>query len=362
MKKRHLWTLFCVLIVSAVVLSGFQQNPGDKNGTKEKHDPFAIVKVDGGMVSGEVVTEEDGKVLHIFRGVPYAAPPVGNLRWRPPQKVENWKGVLDCTEWAPMAQQPDASGSSAARGGIDEDCLHLNIVTPAQKDSDRFPVMVFFHGGGLATHTGNSNTYNNTALPMKGVVVVTVNSRLGPLGYMAHPALTEESEYGASGNYGTMDLVASLKWIRKNIKAFGGDPKNVTIFEESGGGTKTLSVMTTPFGKGLFHKAIIESGDGAINPAGRYPLANSEAAGVNLQEALGITEGTHEDVLAAMRAKTWEEIIEAGGDSGFSPRLTIDGHMLTDTVYNIFASGEQGKIPSIVGAQNRRKCFRAPPR
>lgn len=299
------------------------------------------IKVSGGKVSGTV---EDG--VRIYKGIPYAAPPVGELRWRPPHRVESWKGVLECDEWADRAPQLDQPGL----GGVSEDCLHLNLLTPAESESDKLPVMVFFHGGGLSIHTGNSTVYCNTALPNKGVVVVTVNSRLGPLGYLSHPALTDESHHNASGNYGTMDLVMALKWVRNNIKAFGGDPDNVTIFGESGGGSKVLSVMSSPLAKGLFHRAIIESGSMSAMPGGTTALADAEAAGEKLAAKLGV-DG-EEDVLAAMREKSWEEILEAAADPelGFRANLTIDGWVLPDSVNNIFQAGKQSDVPLMVGA------------
>ncbi len=299
------------------------------------------ISVSGGKISG---TEEDG--VRIYKGIPYAAPPVGKLRWRPPQSVKGWRGVLECDEWADRAPQLDQPGL----GDISEDCLHLNVITPAERQSDKLPVMVFFHGGGLSIHTGNSLVYCNTALPKKGVIVVTVNSRLGPLGYLAHPALTAESRHDASGNYGTLDLIASLKWVRRNIKSFGGDPDNVTIFGESGGGSKVLSVMSSPLAKGLFHRAIIESGSMSAMPGATTALVDAEAAGERLAAKLGV-DG-EEDVLAAMREKSWEEILEAASDQevAFMANLVAEGWVLPDTVNNIFQNGEQSDVPLIVGA------------
>jgi len=335
--KRSLWIRGVVLVL-LVTCTLFLSSCGRDDSDPYVDDPISVT---GGKISG---AKQDG--MRIYKGIPYAAPPVGNLRWKPPAAVIPWSGVLACADWAPAAPQPydDPMGN---RGGIDEDCLYLNIVTPAERVSDGLPVMVFFHGGGLASHTGNSETYNNTSLPKKGVIIVTVNSRLGPIGYMAHPELTTESGYNGSGNYGTMDLVAALTWIKNNIGAFGGNANNVTIFGESGGGTKTISVITTPFGKGLFHKAIIESGDGAINPArSGSDLATQHAAGQKLFQALGVT------TLAQARAKTWQQIIDAGTAASFSPTLTIDGRWLTKTVNAIFSAGEQGNFPLIVGGQS----------
>lgn len=301
-------------------------------------DPISVT---GGLVSG---TMEDG--VRIYKGIPYAAPPMGKLRWSPPHAVKPWKGVLACDQWADRAPQINQPGL----GEISEDCLHLNVITPAQKESDKLPVMVFFHGGGLSIHTGNSLVYCNTALPQKGVIVVTVNSRLGPLGYLAHPALTAESRHNASGNYGTLDLIASLKWVRKNIAAFGGDPGNVTIFGESGGGSKVLSVMSSPLAKDLFHRAIIESGSMSAMPGATTALADAEAAGQRLAAKLGVDAA--EDVLAAMREKSWEEILQAAADPevAFAANLIADGWVLPDTVSNIFLKGQQSNVPLIVGA------------
>ena len=221
--------------------------------------------------------------------------------------------------------------------------------------------MVFFHGGGLTLGTGNFVLYNHTALPLKGVVVVTVNSRLGSIGYMAHPALTAESEHQASGNYGTLDLIASLKWVQKNIAAFGGDPDNVLIFGESGGGTKTMSLVTSPLAKGLFHKAIVESGSVVASPERTATLEEAEEVGERIAAKLGL-EGKS-DVLAAMRAASWEDIVAAEwqkrpragalpvpSDRAYRTDLTVDGWVLPASVHEMLRQGKQHDVPLIVGA------------
>jgi len=321
-----------------------------------------VVDTSAGRIQGTAV-QEQGAVVRVFKGIPYAAPPVGSLRWRAPKPPVPWKGVRDATEWADRAPQGGGSTMGAA-GSISEDCLHLNVVTAAKTTSDKLPVMVFFHGGGLTTGTANSPLYNNTALPRKGVVVVTVNSRLGPIGYMAHPALTAESEHGASGNYGTLDLIASLEWVQKNITAFGGDPKNVLIFGESGGGTKTLSLLSSPLAQGLFHKAIVESGSASASPERTTTLEAAEAAGERIAAKLGI-EG-EQDVLAALRAKSWEEIIRAASDTEVSYRanLTVDGWVLPKSVSETLEQGKQHDVPLIVGANEgeRRELEESVPR
>jgi para-nitrobenzyl esterase len=307
-----------------------------------------VVQTKLGKVSG-ITAEDGGEKVYLFRAIPYAAPPVGEGRWKAPKPPKAWDGVRDATKWS--AQCPQRSGSRMGEpGNIGEDCLYLNVVTAAKNANEKRPVMVFFHGGGLTTGTGNSNTYNHTALPRKGVVVVTVNSRLGPIGYMAHPALSKESGRNASGNYGTLDLIQSLKWVKNNIAAFGGDPNNVLIFGESGGGTKTLSVMTSPLAKGLFHKAIVESGSALISSERVTTLEKGEAAGKRISAKLGLDKAENE--LAALRAAKWEDIIAAGGDRevAFPANLVVDGYVLPQSVHDTFKNGKQGDVPLIVGA------------
>ncbi|MBN1654452.1 MAG: carboxylesterase family protein [Deltaproteobacteria bacterium] len=309
----------------------------------EKTEP---VTTSLGTVIGEVLIDKRSKSkVHRFRGIPYATAPVGELRWKPPLPVEPWNETLECTEWPNRAPQPE---DDIGLGTISEDCLYLNLVTPAERNG-LLPVMVFFHGGGLTVHTGNSEVYNNTALPSAGVVVVTVNMRLGAMGYLAHPGLTAESEKSASGNYGTLDMIESLKWVRDHIHSFGGDKDNVTIFGESGGGTKVISVMASPLAAGLFHRAIVESGSSSVLMQ-TGDLATNEANGVTLQNALGITGNPADPAtLAAMRAKTMDEIVATDYTTG----LTVDGWVLEDTIPNVFQAGEQINVPLMCGAQTR---------
>lgn len=312
---------------------------GDAAAPTPYSDPVTIT---GGQVSGMT---KDG--FHIYRGIPYAAPPVGNLRWKPPQPVVPWSGVREATAWPNRAPQPE---DGLGLGAISEDCLYLNLTTPAKTKQDRLPVMVFFHGGGLVNHTGNSLLYNNTALPAQGVIVITVNMRLGAMGFLAHPALTAESPDHASGNYGILDMIASLRWVRDNIHHFGGDKNNVTIFGESGGGTKVSSVMASPLAAGLFHRAIVESGSGSVSSAtATSTLAANETRGQTFQTALGIAGASDATALAAMRAKTMAQILAAN----FTPTPTVDGYTLPDTIANIFTNGQQNNVPLIVGAQTR---------
>ncbi len=306
----------------------------------------AVVQTSLGAVKGESVTDT-GATAFIYRGIPYAAPPVGDLRWKAPQPAARWEGERDATQWPNRC--PQGESSMGAGGPISEDCLYVNVVTSAAKSDEKRPVMVFFHGGGLTTGTGNSTTYNHPMLPSKGVVVVTVNSRLGPIGYLAHPALSAESGTG-SGNYGTLDLKASLEWVQANIAAFGGDPDNVTIFGESGGGSKVISQMASPLTAGLFDRAIVESGSALVMPERTTLLADAEQRGVKLQQALGIADG--EGALAALRAAKWEDLIAAAAnrDTGFIANVVVDGHVIPEPISAIFEAGKQHKVPLIVGA------------
>jgi len=301
------------------------------------------VKIESGYVSGVVLGDVE-KPVRMYRGVPYGGPAGGKFRWKPPQPVKPWNGIRECTQWGNRSPQRPRDGF----GEIGEDCLNLNVLTPATDGDARLPVMVWFHGGGLGIMTANSPLYCYTALPQHGVVVVTVNSRLDAIGYMAHPAFTAESGRNASGNYGTMDLIASLKWVQRNITAFGGDPECVTIFGESGGGTKVLSCLTSPLAKGLFHRAIIQSGAALTAEKASTPLKTAEDTGEKIAEWLELSG--EKDVLSALRSRPWVDVTKAGSKVRFFPNLTIDGYVLPDSVHNIFKTGKQIDVPLLVGA------------
>lgn len=323
------------------------------------------VKTDAGYVSGTVVDAvpytgittligEIGKEVRIYRGIPYAAPPVGELRWKPPQPVTPWKGIRECTKfglWAPQSYPTAPWSGSIPESGMGEDCLYLNVLTPAKKTNERLPVMVWLHGGGLTASSGNMGSYNTPPLPQRSVVLVTVSHRLGAIGYLSHPLLNLESEHGASGNYGQLDIIAALKWVKRNIEAFGGDPRNVTVFGQSGGGARTVWLLASPLAKGLFHRAIIEAGIGAGTGGGSadsYIFQTRELAeqnGEKLFEYFG--EGT---TLADMRSKTWQQIVQAIAPSGFETRYTVDGWSLPDTIWNIMAADKRNDVPVMIGA------------
>ncbi len=314
------------------------------------------VKLDSGLISG--LTEGEGNdEIRVYRGIPYAAPPVGDLRWKPPQPVMPWEGVRKCTKYSiQAAQYPDVNTPEEDQKlPCSEDCLYLNVNTPAKSASERLPVMVWLHGGGLRYGSGNWSLYNNPGLSRHGVVHVTVNSRLGEMGLVAHPLLSKESPNGASGNYMFLDMIAALKWVRENIAAFGGDPGNVTIFGESGGGDKVVCMVTSPLAKGLFHKAICESGGSRSHAT---PLKDMEGWGLKLFSKLGVDK--EPDPLAAARALSMEEIIEKsqamneelGGTYVFVGPwgITEDGWFMPDGPYDIIEKCNHNAVPMITCA------------
>lgn len=316
------------------------------------------IKTKAGYISGDVIGEPS-KEVRIYKGIPYAAPPLGDLRWKPPQPVSPWSETLQCNEFKPIAPQstlgdlppfPQLFPSS-------EDCLYLNILTPAKKATDKLPVMVWMHGGGYQLGNSSDPLGNTPRLPQHGVVLVNVNMRLNALGLLAHPLLSRESPQGVSGNYMFEDMLAALHWVQKNVAAFGGNPKNVTIFGESGGGAKVANLMASPLARGLFHRAICESGTsvGMFSPG--KPLKELEVMGEKFFAKLGVDK--EKDPLAAARALPWEKIVEA--DSALISELAmlgpaglweaaVDGWFLPDTPTDIFKAGKQNTVPLIVCA------------
>jgi para-nitrobenzyl esterase len=219
----------------------------------------------------------DGEVVS-FKGIPYAAAPVGRLRWRAPEAPPFWRDERDATQFGPQCPQPQPIGA------VNEDCLTLNVWTSARSTPERLPVMVWIHGGGFSRGSGSNSAYDGEALARRGVVLVTLNYRLGALGFLAHPALSRESAHGVSGNYGLLDQIAALRWVQKNIAHFGGDPANITVIGESGGAYSICILMVSPLAKGLFHRAILQSLPLMFQPTRRLRetyagLASAEADG-----------------------------------------------------------------------------------
>ena len=295
----------------------------------------STIAVDGGRITG---TTADG--VQVYKGMPFAAPPVGDLRWKAPQPVVAWSGVKSAdTFGAQCMQQPYPAGSpyATAPPPTSEDCLYLNVWSAAAA-GDKRPVMVWIHGGAWTRGSGSTPTYDGAALARKGVVVVTTNYRLGPLGFMAHPELTAESAQHASGNYAILDHIAALKWVQKSIAAFGGNPANVTIFGESAGSWSVNVVQATPLAKGLFHRAIGESG---AQFARNQKLADAEKGGLALAKAVGA------DSLTALRAVPAEKLLEV---QSFRSGANVDGWVLPEEVRAIFAANKQNDAPVLIGS------------
>ncbi|MDQ6705881.1 MAG: carboxylesterase family protein [Acidobacteriota bacterium] len=300
------------------------------------------VRTANGLVEGK--TSANGKV-RIFEGVPFAAPPVGDLRWKEPQPAANWDGVRKVTDFGPRCMQANIYGDMVFRDkGPSEDCLYLNVWTPAADAKAKLPVMVWIYGGGFAAGASSEPRQDGEHLAERGVVVVSLNYRLGVFGFLAHPELAKESGHHAAGNYGLMDQAAALGWVQKNIAAFGGDPAEVTIFGESAGSFSVCAQMASPLTTGLFERAIGESGAFFGTTLETGSLQKTEEAGVKFGESIG--SGS----LSALRAKSAGELLKAAGrehEPRFQPN--IDGYFLPEDVYSIYAAGKQRGIPLLAG-------------
>lgn len=298
------------------------------------------VKIDTGRLQGATM---DG--ISSFRNIPYAAPPVGALRWKPPQPAGRWADVRDAAHYGPLCIQVASKDNGVGPGPASEDCLQLNVTSPSLKAKQ--PVMVWIHGGGFTNGSGTAALYDGAALAKQGVVVVTINYRLGRFGFFAHPALTKEG--GPLANYAMMDMVAGLKWIKRNIRAFGGDPAQVTIFGESAGGIAINQLMLMPQARGLFARAITQSGLGR-EPTGA--LAAAEAKGATFGEKLGV-KADQPDAAAALRALAADKVLAAGDPNLALGDMPIaDGQMITGTPVDGFAQGRQAKVPFIIGSND----------
>jgi para-nitrobenzyl esterase len=299
------------------------------------------IKLDSGLVSGVAGTSPD---VRVFKGIPFAAPPVGSLRWKAPQPAAHWDGVRKADQFGPRCMQGGGPGGQP----MSEDCLYLNVWTTATSPSERRPVMVWSYGGAFTGGAGSLPGYDGEALAKKGVVVVTYNYRLGPFGWFSHPELTRESSHGASGNYGLMDLVAALQWVQRNIAGFGGDSQRITIFGESAGGGLIATLVGSPQGKGLFQRAISQSASWiGTRMVPMMSLAEAEEAGQKVAEALGAKS------LAELRAIPADRLQKEGRGA----RPIIDGWYVREDLSSAYAQARQNEADVLLGSNKDEATF-----
>lgn len=354
---KKLFFRLTVLISCSILLIScglFAQQTVDKNSPQGS----PVVSTASGLVRG--ITEGE---VSSFKGIPYAAAPVGEYRWRPPQPAPSWKGVRDAIEFgANCAQAGWGAAPGTIQAGSSEDCLFLNIWKPAGvKQGAKLPVMVWIHGGAFVGGSGNTS---GDQFAKQGVILISINYRLGRLGHFAFPALSREHPEEPKGSYAFMDQIAALSWVKQNIAAFGGDPENVTIFGFSAGGVSIHSLLTIPAAQGLFHKAISHSGggrDGVLTGrpiskenADKYYPVSAETIGINFARKHGI-EGTDASALARLRALKVEEIVDGGqeNDGQGGPRIysgpILDGKLVVESSSDAYNAGRQARVPLMIG-------------
>jgi para-nitrobenzyl esterase len=290
-----------------------------------------------------------------FKGIPFGQPPVGDLRWREPQPVKNWNGVRKADQFGPRCMQRTSPGADYwfRSNGMSEDCLYLNVWTPAKSGKEKLPVLVYIFGGGFQNGDGSEPRYDGENMARKGMVAVSVNYRTNIFGFFVHPELTRESPHHAAGNYGLLDQVAALQWVRKNIAAFGGEPERVTVAGESAGSISVSALMASPLSRGLMAGAIGESG-AMISSLPPQPLAVAEQNGVKFGAAAGA------NTLAALRAMTAEEIQEAVTKvQGIRFSTALDGYFLAKPLAAIFEAGEQARVPLLAGSNTQEQAARS---
>ncbi|HWF11406.1 MAG TPA: carboxylesterase family protein [Bryobacteraceae bacterium] len=300
------------------------------------------VKLDSGMISGIAGNNPD---VRVFKGIPFAAPPVGNLRWKAPQPVAHWDGVRKGDEFGPICMQTAGRGGTSAK--MSEDCLYLNVWTAAKSPNEKRPVIFWIHPGGYTSGSGSSPATDGEALAKKGAVVITINYRLGVLGFFAYPELTKESDRRASGNYALMDQTAALEWVQKNIAGFGGDPKRVTVDGDSAGASSIGNLVGSPRTKGLFQRAIAESGAWpGLSVGHTQTLSEAEQAGLKTAETLKAF------TLAELRALPAADVLKGRGGGPI-----VDGYFLPEDVGKVFAEGKQNDVPVLLGSNKDEGTF-----
>lgn len=329
MKKLYLATFLLAVVQTSFAQSG----------------PLQITTASG-MVEG--VREKSG--IRAFKGIPFAAPPVGKLRWKAPQPVKGWTGVRKTVRFAAKPMQANIFGDMNSRAGeASEDCLYLNVWAPPAKGP--FPVLVYFYGGGFVAGDASEPRYDGESMAARGIVAVTVNYRLGVFGFLAHPELSAEAPYKASGNYGLLDQAAALQWVKKNINVFGGDPAKITIAGESAGSISVSAQMASPLSKNLLAGAIGESGS-ILGALSAVPMQQGEQTGLQFAQSIGAAS------LAALRNMSGDSLLNAAMKFGaFRFASTIDGYFFPESPYNIYATGKQAKIPLLAGWNNEEMSY-----
>jgi len=307
--------------------------------------PETPIQIEQGLIIGEA-SAYNPEVL-MYKGIPYAAPPVGALRWKPPQPAQSWEGVKAMKLFGASSLSPGEDSESGET--MSEDCLFLNIWTPAKKSDEKLPVMFWIHGGGFTSGSGNLSA--GSVLTKRGVLLVSINYRLGPMGFFAHPLLSEESDNGISGNYGILDMISALEWVQKNISGFGGDPGNVTIFGESAGGAAVYILSSSDLTKELFHKTIAESpwvNDMSISPLKKpaFSRESVEATGIRMAEMLC---DSGEVTLEKLRDINAADLVNQTGE-GYRLPAAIDGYVMKENPAILFAKGLQQSRPYMAGS------------
>lgn len=309
----------------------------------QSNNQFAVqTSIENGMIEGNYDTKTG---IQTYFGIPFAKPPVGELRWKAPQSIENWKGVKETKKFSARPMQKIIFGDMNSRSsGLSEDCLYLNVWTPAKRNTKDLPVLLYFYGGGNSAGDASEPRYDGETMAKKGIVVITCNYRLNVFGFLAHPELSAEASYKASGNYGMLDQVAAMKWVNKNIAAFGGDPKKVTIAGESAGSIGVSMQMSSPLGRNLIAGAIGESGAG-INPTmAPVPLADGEKMGTEFVKKAGVSSIKQ---LRSLSARDIYEIFDESKMFGFP--ILIDNYFLPKSIPQIFNAKEQAQVPLLLG-------------
>ncbi len=319
----------------------------------ENQNAFPVqLTIANGTIEGEFDIKTN---IQSFKGIPFAQPPVGDLRWKAPQPVTNWNGVKQTKKFGPRAIQSNVFGDMGFRSdGMSEDCLYLNVWSPAKSANEKLPVLVYFYGGGFAAGDGSESRYDGENMAKKGIVTLTVNYRLGIWGFFSHPELTKESPNRASGNYGLLDQNAALKWVQANISKFGGDPKRVTIAGESAGSIAVSAQMASPLSKGLIAGAIGESGGSIFPTLAPVSLAEAEKTGLEYAQKIGATS------LKNLREMSTLELYQKSLGSSLGVfKTTIDGYFLTKTLPETFEAKQQAMIPLLLGWNSEEMTYRA---